>query len=77
MIVDELIQELQNLDPNAEIRFEADTHDHWRTVIAKPIRWIDEVGIKHSDYHNADTIIDEEDEDVNADLVYVIKGGFQ
>lgn len=62
MKVSELIEELQNFDPDMEVKFAYNYGDYWRTTVAQNIRTIDEQPFRHSEYHRMDRIVECEDD---------------
>jgi len=70
MTVQELIEKLQQEDPEAQVHFAYPSGDHWRTVLAPKVTHIDEQEIKNSEYHGKPMLIDDEDaEDANRVVV--------
>jgi hypothetical protein len=63
MKVAQLIEQLQDMDPNADVHFSYNYGDHWRTQVAATIDRVDEGYVEHSDYHNMDKVIDQDDFD--------------
>ena len=64
MTKSELLELLQQVPDDADIRISQPTHDHWRTQLAVDIRDITEETVKNSAYHNdQDAICDEWDEE--------------
>lgn len=70
MKVKELIEELKNFDPNAEVHFTYNYGDHWRTPVAPAVENVDEYQVKHSSYHDMPKIV--EDDEVDDDAPYVV-----
>ena len=62
MTVAELIERLQNFDPNMEVKIAQPTHDHWKNVLASDIDDVDELEVEYSDYHSSLVIGDGEEE---------------
>jgi hypothetical protein len=65
MNVGQLKALLANLDDNTEIMREVPSGDYWRTILAKPITEVGEARVEHTDYHNCDKIVDQDDSDDN------------
>ena len=65
MKVSELIQLLEDQDPDAEVAIQQPTHDHWRTQLANTVRGVEVVPVKHSAYHDAEAIEDEFDPELD------------
>jgi hypothetical protein len=66
MTVEELISELQQMDPEAEVHFAYNYGDHWHTQVAPIAENVDEGYVKHSSYHNMCKVVDEDDKDFDA-----------
>ena len=70
MKVEKLIEELEFLDPEAEVVFIYDYGDHARTLVAGKINKVSEGVIRYSDYHRLDKVVtddmDPKDEDREA-----------
>ena len=61
MKVKDLIEQLSQMDADADVHFSYSSNDYWRTQVAPRVRSVDEAVVAFSDYHNMDKI--EEDED--------------
>ena len=61
MLVKELIEELKFLNPEAEVHFEYNYGDHWRTSVAPKVQSINEGAVEYSEYHRMDKMMDYED----------------
>jgi len=61
MQVKELIEQLQDMDPNADVHFSYNYGDHWRTQVAATIDRVDEGHVEYSDYHRMDKLVDDEE----------------
>lgn len=61
MKVRELIEQLEGMDPEAQVHFSYNYGDHCRTTVAPAVRHVEESRVRHSDYHSMDAVIDEED----------------
>ena len=73
MKVRELIEQLQNHDPEAEVHFAYNYGDHWRTQVAPVVEAVDELYVKHSDYHNMPRLIDDDEIDDGQRPVVVLQ----
>ena len=62
MQVFQLIEQLMDMDPNAEVHFSYNYGDHWRTEVAPKVSNVSENVVKYSDYHRMDKIETDEDE---------------
>ena len=61
MKVSDLIEQLQYMDPNAEVHFSYNYGDHWRTTVAPKVGEVFEGVVERSDYHQMDKLVDDED----------------
>jgi hypothetical protein len=61
MQVFQLIEQLMDLDPNAEVHFSYCYGDHWRTEVAPTVDSVSEGLVKYSDYHSMDRLMDEDE----------------
>ena len=61
MTVDELIAELQMMDPNAEVHFAYNYGDHWRTQVAPVVVSVEEGFVVDSDYHRMPKVVEEDE----------------
>lgn len=77
MTAQELIEILQDLDPETEIYVQHTAGDYWKTQLASPIRDGDFGRIENSEYHRQSRVVDEEpsdegDEDDDRKEVFLI-----
>lgn len=72
MTVQELIDELQYFDSEMEVEISYPSGDYWGTQIAKPVNYAEEGTVKHSEYHRADKVVDEDSESEDADNRQVV-----
>jgi hypothetical protein len=61
MKVQELIESLGRMNPEAEVHFSYNYGDYWRTEVAPKISQVDEGLVAYSEYHRMDRIVEEED----------------
>ena len=61
MQVFQLIEQLMDLDPNAEVHFSYNYGDHWRTEVAPRVGSGLEGMVKYSEYHRMDRLVDEDE----------------
>lgn len=61
MQVFQLIEQLMDLDPNAEVHFSYNYGDHWRTEVAPKVGSVLEGMVKYSEYHRMDRLVDEDE----------------
>ena len=59
MQVYQLIEQLEYLDPNAEVHFSYNYGDHWSTNVAPTVDQVSMGVVKYSAYHNMDKLMDE------------------
>lgn len=59
----DLLNALEHVPADAEIRLAQPTHDYWHTRLAVSIQSVCQQFIQHTDYHNADAIEEEDDGD--------------
>ena len=58
MTVQELMEQLGKMNPEAEVHFAYNYGDHWRTEVAPKVGRVDEGAVVYSDYHRMDKILD-------------------
>jgi len=58
MTVQELIEQLGYMNPEAEVHFAYNYGDHWRTEVAPQVGRVDEGAVVYSEYHRMDKILD-------------------
>jgi hypothetical protein len=65
MRVKDLMEYLEDFDPESEVVFSYNYGDHWRTQVAAPVEYIDEGQVVYSEYHRQDKVVerDEDEED--------------
>jgi len=74
MTVKELMNTLEDFDPNMEVKFAYNFGDYWGTEVASKIDYVDEGQVRHSDYHRMDKVVDDEnDEEYYTKTVVIIK----
>jgi len=59
MQVYQLIEQLEYLDPNAEVHFSFNYGDHWNTQVAPTVDQVSMGVVKYSAYHSMDKLMDE------------------
>ena len=69
MLVKELIESLQYVDPEAEVHFAYNYGDHWRTEVAPKVGRVDEGVVEYSEYHRMDKIASEDYDDEDEQTV--------
>jgi hypothetical protein len=65
MKVQDLIEELSNHDPNAEVHFSYNYGDHWRTIVAPAVTSVRQATVAYSDYHQMDALATDTEDDDN------------
>jgi hypothetical protein len=63
MNVKELIEQLGYMDQEAEVHFEYNYGDHWRTHVAPKVSSIEMGAVQYSEYHRMDKVADIDFED--------------
>ena len=63
MKVSELIERLQNLDPDMDVMFEHPSHDHLRTVLASEVSQVSENTVRYAEYHRQHVLAEGQDDD--------------
>ena len=58
MNVKELIEQLQDMNPEAEVHFAYNYGDQWRTEVAPSVGRVDTGAVVYSEYHRMDKILD-------------------
>jgi hypothetical protein len=61
MIVSELIEALQTMDADAEVHFQYNYGDHWRTQVAPTVDEVEAGYVEYSTYHSMDAVANEEE----------------
>jgi len=62
MNVKELIEQLQDMNPEAEVHFAYGYGDHWRTTVAPSASRVSQGLVQYSEYHRMDKLVEDEDE---------------
>ena len=73
MTVKELMETLEDFDPNMEVKFAYNYGDYWGTEVASNVRNVDEGQIRYSEYHRMDKVTDLEDEYNSIKTVVILK----
>jgi hypothetical protein len=63
MQVKELIEQLQDMNPEAEVHFAYGYGDHWRTTVAPSASRVSQGLVQYSEYHRMDKIVENDDID--------------
>jgi hypothetical protein len=74
MKVSELIELLQMEDPEADVHFQYNYGDHWRTTVAPTVDEVTVGRVVHSAYHSMDKVVDMDDFDYDEDGEPVYEG---
>ena len=61
MQVKDLIEQLQSMNPEAEVHFTYCYGDHWRTQVAPTVDLVQEGLVKYSESHRMDKRMDEDE----------------
>jgi hypothetical protein len=71
MTVQELIETLQDFDPNMKVKFAYNFGDYWRTEVAREVNDVEYGETRFSDYHRMHKVVqntdDEDMDDVEMD----------
>lgn len=67
MRVRDLIEELENFDPESEVVFSYQYGDYWNTTVASPAEYIDEGTVTYSEYHRQDKVVEMDDDETDSD----------
>ena len=62
MNVKELIEQLQDMNPEAEVHFAYGYGDHWRTTVAPAASRVFQGQVQYSEYHRMDKMVEDEDD---------------
>lgn len=62
MKVQDLIAELSYLSPEAEVHFQYNSGDYWRTQVAPKVSSVEMGLVEYSGYHRMDKVADCDDE---------------
>jgi len=73
MTVKELIESLEDFDPNMEVKFAYNFGDYWKSTVANKINYVDEGQVRYSSYHRTDKVIDDIDQEDDTKTVVIIK----
>jgi hypothetical protein len=57
MKVHEVIKQLQQQDPDAEVHLSYNYGDHWQTEVAPKVGYVGGGVVTHSDYHRMDKVV--------------------
>ncbi len=72
MTVKELIESLEDFDPNMEVKFAYNFGDYWGTKVASEIDYVDEGQVRYSSYHRMDKVVNDIDEEDDTKTVVII-----
>jgi hypothetical protein len=61
MNVKELIEQLECMNPEAEVHFAYNYGDHWRTEVAPKVERVHQGIVEFSEYHRMDKLVEDED----------------
>jgi hypothetical protein len=62
MQVKELIEQLQDMNPEAEVHFAYGYGDYWRTTVAPAASRVFQGQVQYSEYHRMDKMVEDEDD---------------
>jgi hypothetical protein len=69
MRVEDLIAELQLMPQDAEVHFQYNYGDHWRTQVAPTVDSVELGLVKYSDYHRMPKVVEPDWDEEDADEV--------
>jgi hypothetical protein len=69
MKVKDLIEQLGYMDQEAEVHFQYNYGDHWRTQVAPSVDSVEMGVVKYSDYHRMPKVVEPDWDDEDADEV--------
>ena len=72
MNVAELIEELKYMDPEAEVHFEYNYGDHWRTQVAPKVSAVQEGHVVWSEYHRMPKVAEYDGDEEDADTLKTV-----
>ena len=67
MTVEELINQLQFMDPTAEVHFTYNYGDHWRTQVAPEVSSVEPGFVVNSEYHRMPKVVEPDWDDEDAE----------
>ena len=67
LTVAELIEELKYMPQDAEVHFQYNYGDHWRTQVAPTVSSVEMGLVKYSDYHRMDKVVEPDWDNEDAD----------
>ena len=68
MLVADLIEELKCMPQDAEVHFEYNYGDHWRTHVAPTVSRVEMGFVEYSQYHQMDKVVEPDYDDDMRDL---------
>jgi hypothetical protein len=69
MKVKDLIEQLGYMDQEAEVHFQYNYGDHWRTQVAPSVDSVEMGVVKYSDYHRMPKVVEPDWDEEDADEV--------
>jgi len=60
MQVKELIEMLQDMNPESDVHFAYNYGDHWRTEVAPKLSRVDNGAVVYSEYHRMDKMLEDD-----------------
>jgi hypothetical protein len=72
MQVKELIEQLQGMNPDAEVHMAYGYGDYWNTEVAPKIDRVDMGSVVYSDYHRMDKIAESDDSDFDDETLRLV-----
>jgi hypothetical protein len=72
MNVRELIERLEQEDPEMQVHIAHNSGDYWHTVVAPKVNRVEELPVKRSEYHQMPVLVDGDDEVDGTEISYVV-----
>lgn len=69
LTVAELIEELEQMDPNLRVVFAYTSSDHWGTQVARVVTTVDETSLAWNEYHSLPAPADSDEASDKNDIV--------
>ena len=72
MRVADLIEELKYMDQDAEVHFEYNYGDHWRTTVAPKVTQVQEGNVVWSEYHRMPKVAEYDGDEEDAETLQTV-----
>jgi hypothetical protein len=74
MKVSELIEELQEMDQDLEVKFSYNYGDHWHTQVAANVEGAIMGRTKYSEYHQMHKVLEDDNDESGKTVVLLVDG---